>query len=65
MSSKNQARIRGRGFATGPVSNVRPRISAAERVGTGRMLGRAPPPMHGFGDRAPSPWIANPCLRAP
>ncbi|CAK0802124.1 unnamed protein product [Prorocentrum cordatum] len=41
------------------------RISAAERGGTSRILGRAPPPVHGFGDRAPNPWIANPCLRAP
>eukprot|EP00959_Pyramimonas_sp_CCMP1952_P292166 6110346-Pyramimonas_sp.AAC.1 len=40
-------------------------MSAAERGGTGCTMGRARPPIHGFGDRAPNPWVANPCLRVP
>eukprot|EP00959_Pyramimonas_sp_CCMP1952_P036131 755840-Pyramimonas_sp.AAC.1 len=49
----------------GPVSMGESRVSAAERGGIGRIWGRAAPPIHGCGDRAPNPWIASPCLRAP
>ncbi|CAK0824746.1 unnamed protein product, partial [Prorocentrum cordatum] len=43
----------------GPRVHGKAPISAAERGGSGRVLGRAPPPMRGFGDHAPDLWIAR------
>ncbi|CAK0874385.1 unnamed protein product [Prorocentrum cordatum] len=62
---RSQAWIKGAWISDGSRVHGKSRSPAAERGGIGRILGRAPPPIHGFGDRAPSPWIANPCFRAP
>eukprot|EP00959_Pyramimonas_sp_CCMP1952_P430067 9007278-Pyramimonas_sp.AAC.1 len=62
---RSRARIKGAWMSDGLRFHGESRITAAGRGGTGRILGRAPPPINGFGDRAPDPWIANPCLRAP
>eukprot|EP00959_Pyramimonas_sp_CCMP1952_P362564 7592711-Pyramimonas_sp.AAC.1 len=52
---RSQTWIKGAWISDGSRFHGKSRISAAEQGGTAHILGMPPPPIHGFGNRAPKP----------